>query len=221
MALEAGKTLVFSAACQFLHFALLEAREAISLIPRFSDSPFTLHMAVLHALLELMMHVTSFERPYLQYISSLLLDVLRILRTAPPSLFPPFTQQTVITSLLQILLSPAIQQRHDPRSMLSRTPLYLCLLDMLEMTMSSVITNSSLSGAIKLLGGSLVEDMIEGNVDERIVVLSVSEWLLYSDVKEVVLDTFLRRDDILSVGQSRRMKSRIACIGWTLQTPRF
>lgn len=67
--------------------------------------------------------------------------------------------------------------------------------------MSSVITNSSLSGAIKLLGGSLVEDMIEGNVDERIVVLSVSEWLLYSDVKEVVLDTFLRRDDILSVGQ--------------------
>ena len=80
MALEAAKTLAFSAGCQLLHFDLLEAREVISLLPRFADAPFSLHLAVLQALIALLVRTDSYERPYLASLSALLLDLLRFLR---------------------------------------------------------------------------------------------------------------------------------------------
>ena len=128
MALEAAKTLAFSAGCQLLHFDLLEAREVISLLPRFADAPFSLHLAVLQALIALLVRTDSYERPYLASLSALLLDLLLFLRSAPPSLLPPFTQQTVLSGLLKAVLAPAVQQRQDERSDAARVQLYLPLL---------------------------------------------------------------------------------------------
>lgn len=131
MALEATKAMAFSAACRLLHLLLIESHESICLLPRFATCPTDLHVAVIQALLSLATSVKSFDRPYLSSLADLLLDLFVFLRTQTSVPMAAFTQQMILTELLQSILSPVVQQRHDERSCRLRGQLYLPLLSFL------------------------------------------------------------------------------------------
>lgn len=105
MALEATKAMAFSAACYLLHLLLIESHESICLLPRFATCPTDLHVAVIQALLSLATSVKSFDRPYLSSLADLLLDLFVFLRTQTTVSMAAFTQQMILTELLQSILS--------------------------------------------------------------------------------------------------------------------
>lgn len=139
MALEATKAMAFSATCRLLHLLLIENHESICLLPRFATCPTDLHVAVIQALLSLATSVKSFDRPYLSSLADLLLDLFVFLRTQTMVPMAAFTQQMILTELLQSILSPVVQQRHDERSCRLRGQLYLPLLSFLTFLLTSLV----------------------------------------------------------------------------------
>ena len=87
------KSLAFASGCRLLHLHLIENYETILLLPRFATSPTDLHVAVSQALLSLMTSVRSFDRPYLSYLSALLLDLFVFLRGQVALPMAAFTQR--------------------------------------------------------------------------------------------------------------------------------
>lgn len=136
MELEALKSLAFASGCRLLHLHLIENHETILLLPRFGTSPTDLHVAVSQALLSLVTSVRSFDRPYLSYLSALLLDLFVFLRGQVTLPMAAFTQQSVLTGLLEAVLSPVVQQRQEEKSCWLRGQLYLPLLSFLTYSFS-------------------------------------------------------------------------------------
>mgnify|MGYP006889699749 FL=1 len=150
MALEATKAMAFSAACHLLHLLLIESHESICLLPRFATCPTDLHVAVIQALLSLATSVKSFDRPYLSSLADLLLDLFVFLRTQTTVSMAAFTQQMILTELLQSILSPVVQQRHDERSCRLRGQLYLPLLSFLTSPLLARINSQNRNPTILL-----------------------------------------------------------------------
>ena len=213
------KSLAFASGCRLLHLHLIENYETILLLPRFATSPTDLHVAVSQALLSLMTSVRSFDRPYLSYLSALLLDLFVFLRGQVALPMAAFTQQSVLTSLLESVLSPVVQQRQEEKSCL-RCQLYLSLLSFLTYSfLLSLISRLTiqqntfdlllqpLQAALPLLVPSLAQDTLLTNLQGRTAALSLLNLLLQSSVGDETLQLLLVERDVIRVGVKKEDKT--------------
>lgn len=219
MEIEAMKSLAFASGCRLLHLHLIENYETILLLPRFATSPTDLHVAVSQALLSLMTSIRSFDRPYLSYLSALLLDLFVFLRGQVTLPMAAFTQQSVLTSLLESVLSPVVQQRQEEKSCWLRCQLYLSLLSFLTYSFSlSLIFRLTiqqntfdlllqpLQAALSLLIPSLAQDTLLTNLQGRSAALSLLNLLLQSSVGDGTLQILLVERDVIRVGVKKEYK---------------
>ena len=219
MEIEAMKSLAFASGCRLLHLHLIENYETILLLPRFATSPTDLHVAVSQALLSLMTSIRSFDRPYLSYLSALLLDLFVFLRGQVTLPMAAFTQQSVLTSLLESVLSPVVQQRQEEKSCWLRCQLYLSLLSFLTYSFSlSLIFRLTiqqntfdlllqpLQTALSLLIPSLAQDTLLTNLQGRSAALSLLNLLLQSSVGDGTLQILLVERDVIRVGVKKEYK---------------
>lgn len=216
MEIEAMKSLAFASGCRLLHLHLIENYETILLLPRFATSPTDLHVAVSQALLALMTSVRSFDRPYLSYLSGLLLDLFVFLRGQVTLPMAAFTQQSVLTSLLESVLSPVVQQRQEEKSCWMRCQLYLSLLAFLTYSFSlSLISRLTiqqntfdlllqpLQASLSLLVPSLAQDTLLTNLQGRTAALSLLNLLLQSSVGDETLQFLCVERDVIRVGVTK------------------
>ena len=214
------KSLAFASGCRLLHLHLIENYETILLLPRFATSPTDLHVAVSQALLSLMTSVRSFDRPYLSYLSALLLDLFVFLRGQVALPMAAFTQQSVLTSLLESVLSPVVQQRQEEKSCWLRCQLYLSLLSFLTYSfLLSLISRLTiqqntfdlllqpLQAALPLLVPSLAQDTLLTNLQGRTAALSLLNLLLQSSVGDETLQLLLVERDVIRVGVKKENKT--------------
>ena len=213
MEIETMKSLAFASACRLLHLHLIENSDTILLLPRFATSPTDLHVAVSQALLSLMISVRSFDRPYLSYLSALLLDLFVFLRGQVTLPMAAFTQQSVLTSLLESILSPVVQQRQEEKSCWIRCQLYLSLLSFLTYSLIvSLISRLTiqqntfdlllqpLQAALPLLIHSVAQDTLLTNLEGRTAALSLLNLLLQSSAGDGTLQLLLVERDVIRVG---------------------
>lgn len=224
MALEATKAMAFSSACDLLHLLLIENHESICLLPRFATCPTDLHVAAIQALLSLATSVKSFDRPYLSSLADLLLDLFVFLRKQTAVPMAAFTQQMILTELLQSILSPVVQQRHDERSCRLRGQLYLPLLSFLTSSRNHRLTlriavqqNAAdllvqpLQTALSLLVPSLAQDALLSDLQSRATALALLRLLLQSDLGEETLRLLLREKETIQVGVAVTCHRRRCC----------
>lgn len=222
MELEALKSLAFASGCRLLHLHLIENHETILLLPRFATSPTDLHVAVSQALLSLVTSVRSFDRPYLSYLSALLLDLFVFLRGQVTLPMAAFTQQSVLTGLLEAVLSPVVQQRQEEKSCWLRGQLYLPLLSFLTYSFSHCLISrlaiqqntfdlllQPLQSALSLLVPSLAQDTLLTDLQGRTAALSLMNLLLQSSVGDVTLQLVLAERDVIRVWMRRSVRCRV------------
>ena len=210
MEIETMKSLAFASACRLLHLHLIENSDTILLLPRFATSPTDLHVAVSQALLSLMISVRSFDRPYLSYLSALLLDLFVFLRGQVTLPMAAFTQQSVLTSMLESILSPVVQQRQEEKSCWIRCQLYLSLLSFLtyslivslisRLTIQQNTFDLLLQPALPLLIHSVAQDTLLTNLEGRTAALSLLNLLLQSSAGDGTLQLLLVERDVIRVG---------------------
>ena len=201
MEIETFKSLVFKAGCSLLHINLIENRESISLLAEYSNNPIDLSLAVIQALLSIMSRTQTFDRPYLQSILSLLLDIFTVL-TVSHSSIPPFTQQAILLSLLQMFLSPLIQQQQGDTNQSLRSSFYLVLHSFLlyavqANTLSFLLP--SFSSSIDLFTHTLLKDISSLSSQLSLSALMLLNYLLITDIKETLLPTLIQYEVELQV----------------------
>ena len=201
MEIETFKSLVFKAGCSLLHINLIENRESISLLSEYSNNPTDLSLAVIQAVLSIMSRTQTFDRPYLQSILSLLLDLFTVL-TVSHSIIPPFTQQAVLLSLLQMFLSPLIQQQQGDINQSLRSSFYLVLHAFL---LYAVQANSlsfllpSFPSSLDTFTHTLLMDISSLSSQLSLSALMLLNYLLITDLKESLLPSLLHYEVELQV----------------------
>lgn len=201
MEIETFKSLVFQAGCSLLHVNLIENRESISLLSEYSNNPSDLSLAVIQALLSIMTRTQTYDRLYLQSIFSLLTDLFAVLSSSH-SPIPPFTQQTVLISLLQTCLSPLIQQQQGETNQALRSSFYLVLHSFLLFSVQSnslSLLLSSFTFSIESLTHILLKDICTLPSQLSLSALLLMNYLLITDLKDLLLPTLLHYEVDLQV----------------------
>ena len=199
MEIEAIKCFTFDGVCDLLHLFLIENKESVVLVARYSTSPCDLHIAVIQALLTLMNRSQAQERPYLRALTNLILDIITVLARSA-AVITPFTLESIFTQMAQLILSPYTQQKYDEASCALRGLLSLCLLSFLSFVIQGNLQSfliQPITAVLPLLIPSLLEDTGLNHLLGRSSALALLCLLYRSDVGKEVERLVLSRENVL------------------------
>ena len=201
MELEVMKNFVFQAGCSLLHINIIENKESVSLLSSFSNNPLELYLAVIQALLSITTRTVLFDRSYIQSITDLLLDLFTML-SASSMVVPAFTQQAVLLSILQGVLSPLSQQQQNALNIPIRSSYYLLLLSFLLYSRKSEVLPlllPTLRPTLDQLVHLLMMDIERREYEIKFTALSLLNFLLETDLKEECIHLVLSYETELQV----------------------
>lgn len=201
MELEAIKSLAFQAGCSLLHIMIIENRESISLLPSFSSDPLNLYLAIIQALLSIANRTTTLDRSYIESIAHLLQDLF-VMMSQTSMVIAPFTQQSLFLLILQAILSPLSQQRNGGSHSI-RSAYYILFLTFLQYarkmeSLSHLLL--SLNPSLEQLVYLLMSDCDNQVFEDRIAALSLLNYLLTTELKELIIQYILSFELSLQVG---------------------
>ena len=194
------KNFVFQAGCSLLHINIIENKESVSLLSSFSNNPLELYLAVIQALLSITTRTVLVDRSYIQSITDLLLDLFTML-SASSMVIPAFTQQSILLSIVQGVLSPLSQQQHRLNVPI-RSSYYLLLLSFLLYSRKSEVLSlllPTLRPTLYQLVHLVLMDVERKEYEIKFTALSLLNFMLETDLKEECIHLVLSYEKELQV----------------------